>query len=255
MVMLYINNKSYAIPKNFTILQAMEFTGNVIPHFCYHETLFISGNCRMCLVEVEKMPKPAVACSLVVLDKMKIFTNTPLIQKVRESILEFLLINHPLDCPICDQGGECDLQDYSLNYGTDRSRFFENKRSVSDKSFNILIKSIMSRCIHCTRCIRFMSDVVSLNILGTTGRGNAIEIGTYFHSGIKNEFSGNIIDLCPVGALTSKVYSFKARPWELRTIEFIDVFDSMTIPIQLHLKSNNNINKITPFKNFEINNF
>jgi len=212
MINIYINNKEYSVPNYLTILQAIEYTNHNIPHFCYHETLMISGNCRMCLVEVEKMPKPAIACSLTILNNMKIFTNTPLIQKVRENILEFLLINHPLDCPICDQGGECDLQNYSLNYGSDRSRFFENKRSVSDKYFNPLIKAIMSRCIHCTRCVRFITDISGLDVLGTTGRGNNMEIGLYNKNIIKNEFSGNIIDLCPVGALTSKVYAFKARP-------------------------------------------
>lgn len=252
MVKIYVNGIEFEVSKNLTILQANEFVGNFIPHFCYHEKLLISGNCRMCLVEVERMPKPVASCSVLVSEGMKIFTNTPTVQKLRENVLEFLLINHPLDCPICDQGGECDLQNYSLVYGSDRSRFFEIKRGVSDKLFNPLIKSIMTRCIHCTRCVRFFNDICGLDFLGTTGRGTFTEIGMYFFNTLKTELSGNVIDLCPVGALTSKTYAFKARPWELRSITSIDIFDSFATPIEISFK-NNEIYRIFPVKNFEVN--
>jgi len=212
MTRIYIDDLEYFVPKNFTILQANEFLGNFIPHFCYHEQLIISGNCRMCLVEVAKMPKPVASCALQVSDNMKIYTKTPLVQKIRENILEFLLINHPLDCPICDQGGECDLQNYSLLFGSDRGRFYDDKRIVSDKIFNFLIKSIMTRCIHCTRCVRFLNEIANISSLGTIGRGKNTEISLFIEKNLKSELSGNIIDLCPVGALTSKTYSFKARP-------------------------------------------
>ncbi len=253
MVKIYIDGNPVTVPSNFTVLQANEFIQNNIPHFCYHEKLLTAGNCRMCLVEIEKMPKPIASCAMTVSEGMKIFTNTPLVQKIRENVLEFLLINHPLDCPICDQGGECDLQNQSMAYGSDRSRFFENKRSVADKNFNFLIKAIMSRCIHCTRCVRFVTDICSVDVLGTTGRGTHTEIGLYSKNVLKSELSGNIIDLCPVGALTSKLYSFKARPWELRSVNLIDVFETSCTPIQMFFK-NNEIYKVLPSKNMELNN-
>jgi NADH-quinone oxidoreductase chain G len=253
MINIQVNGISYEVPKNLTILQANEYIGNIIPHFCYHEKLLISGNCRMCLVEVEGALKPVAACHYEISKNMKIYTNTPLVQKIRENVLEFLLINHPLDCPICDQGGECDLQNHTMLYGSDRSRFFENKRGVSDKIFNLLIKSIMTRCIHCTRCVRFFNDICGTDILGTTGRGKFTEIGLYSTGIINSELSGNVIDLCPVGALTSKIYSFKARPWELRSIYSVDIFDSFCSPIEVSFK-NNEIYRILPVKNFEINN-
>jgi len=243
----------FIVPKGLTILQSYEYLGKIIPHFCYHEKLLIAGNCRMCLVEIEKMPKPAAACATHIFDNIKIFTNTPKVQKIRENVLEFLLLNHPLDCPICDQGGECDLQDLSLNFGSDKGRFFENKRGVSDKNFNPIIKSIMTRCIHCTRCVRYTSDIIGNGFLGTTGRGVSTEIGSYVNSIFKSEFSGNVIDLCPVGALTSKLYAFKSRSWELRSVTSVDIFDSMIVPIRIYFK-NSEIFRILPLKTFEINN-
>jgi NADH-quinone oxidoreductase subunit G len=252
-VVIYIDNKKYLVPKNLTILQACEYVNKTIPHFCYHEKLLIAGTCRMCLVEIGKLEKPVASCATNVIDQMKIFTNTPMVQKLRENVLEFLLLNHPLDCPICDQGGECDLQDLSMNFGSDRSRFFENKRGVSDKNFNPVIKSIMTRCIHCTRCVRFATDVIGNSFLGVTGRGVGSEIGSYTDVIFNSELSGNVIDLCPVGALTSKLYAFKSRSWELRVINSVDVFDSMAVPVKVYFK-NTEILRIFPSKTFEINN-
>ena len=252
-VIIHIDNKKYLVPKNLTILQAYEYVNKTIPHFCYHEKLLISGNCRMCLVEIDKLEKPVASCATNVTDQMKIFTNTPMVQKLRENVLEFLLLNHPLDCPICDQGGECDLQDLSMSYGSDRSRFFENKRGVSDKNFNPVIKSIMTRCIHCTRCVRFATDVIGNSFLGVTGRGVGSEIGSYTNVIFNSELSGNVIDLCPVGALTSKLYAFKGRSWELRVINSVDIFDSMAVPVKVYFK-NTEIFRIFPSKTFEINN-
>ena len=211
MVTITINNKKYDFKKDLTILQACEQVDITIPRFCYHDKLSVAGNCRMCLVEVEKSPKPVASCAMPIANNMVIFTDTPLVKKAREAVLEFLLINHPLDCPICDQGGECDLQDITLNYGSDRSRFFEFKRGVEDKECGPIIKTIMTRCIHCTRCIRFISEIAGTDSLGTLGRGENTEIGTYVNKFIKTELSGNLVDLCPVGALTSKPYAFSAR--------------------------------------------
>ena len=252
-VVIFIDNKKFIVPKGLTILQAYEYLGKTIPHFCYHEKLLIAGNCRMCLVEIEKMPKPAASCATNIFENIKIFTNTPMVQKIRENVLEFLLLNHPLDCPICDQGGECDLQDLSMGYGSDRSRFFGNKRGVSDKNFNPIIKSIMTRCIHCTRCVRYVTDVVGVEFLGVTGRGSASEIGSYINTVFNSELSGNVIDLCPVGALTSKLYAFKGRSWELRVIKSVDIFDSIGTPVKIYFK-NTEIFRIFPSKTFEINN-
>lgn len=254
MIKIFIDDIEYLVPQNYTILQANEFIGNFIPHFCYHEQLLISGNCRMCLVEVLKISKPVASCALQVTENMHIYTKTPFVQKIRENVLEFLLINHPLDCPICDQGGECDLQNYSLLFGNDRSRFYENKRIVSDKIFNFLIKSIMTRCIHCTRCIRFLNEISTTYTLGTIGRGKTTEISLYeITTVLKTELSGNIIDLCPVGALTSKMYAFKARSWELRVINSVDIYNISLDPIQLFFK-NSEILRVFPLKNFEFNN-
>jgi len=206
-----INNKDYQVRSNASILQACEEANIEVPRFCYHEKLSVAGNCRMCLVEVEKFPKPIVSCAMPISKGMVIYTNTPLVKKARESVLEFLLINHPLDCPICDQGGECDLQDETLEYGSDRGRFFEFKRSVEDKECGPVVKTIMTRCIHCTRCIRFSSEIAGQETLGSFGRGEDTEIGTYIQSFIKTELAGNLVDLCPVGALTSKPYAYTAR--------------------------------------------
>jgi NADH dehydrogenase/NADH:ubiquinone oxidoreductase subunit G len=211
MVTITINNNKYDFRNDLTILQACEQVNITIPRFCYHDKLSVAGNCRMCLVEVEKSPKPVASCAMPIANNMVIFTDTPLVKKAREAVLEFLLINHPLDCPICDQGGECDLQDITLNYGSDRSRFFEFKRGVEDKECGPIIKTIMTRCIHCTRCIRFVSEIAGTDYLGTLGRGENTEIGTYINKFIKTELSGNLVDLCPVGALTSKPYAFSAR--------------------------------------------
>jgi NADH dehydrogenase/NADH:ubiquinone oxidoreductase subunit G len=211
MIDIIINNNKYSFEKNITILQACEFANIIVPRFCYHEKLSIAGSCRMCLVEIEKSPKPVASCAMPISKGMVIFTDTPLVKKAQESVLELLLINHPLDCPICDQGGECDLQDITLNFGSDRSRFFETKRVVEDKECGPIIKTIMTRCIHCTRCIRFLSELAGADYLGSIGRGDSMEIGTYLNKYIKTELSGNLIDICPVGALTSKPFSFKAR--------------------------------------------
>jgi NADH dehydrogenase (ubiquinone) Fe-S protein 1 len=227
MVTVVINGVEVLVDKNSTVLQACESIGIEIPRFCFHERLSVAGNCRMCLVEVEKSLKPQASCALPVMNNMKIFTDTPLVKKAREAVLEFLLINHPLDCPICDQGGECDLQDQAMIYGSDSSRFYEYKRGVENKNIGPLVKMIMTRCIHCTRCVRFMSEVAGLGDFGTTGRGNSTEIGTYIEKNLNSELSGNIVDLCPVGALTSKPYAFKARPWELTSFDTLDISDGL----------------------------
>ncbi|XP_007546595.1 NADH-ubiquinone oxidoreductase 75 kDa subunit, mitochondrial isoform X2 [Poecilia formosa] len=210
-----------------TVLQACEKAGMQIPRFCYHERLSVAGNCRMCLVEIEKVPKPVAACAMPVMKGWNILTDSDKTRKAREGVMEFLLANHPLDCPICDQGGECDLQDQSMQFGSDRSRFTEGKRAVEDKNIGPLIKTIMTRCIQCTRCVRFASEIAGVEDLGTTGRGNDLQIGTYVEKMFMSELSGNIIDICPVGALTSKPYAFTARPWETRKTESIDVLDAV----------------------------
>jgi len=202
-----INSSKVKIPAGSTILQACLSVGIDIPRFCYHPSLSIAGNCRMCLVEVAKSPKPIASCAMPVVPGMKIYTNTMMVKKAREGVMEFLLANHPLDCPICDQGGECDLQDQALVFGSDRGRFYEYKRAVSDKDIGPFVKTIMTRCIHCTRCIRFAQEIAGVPVLGTTGRGNAMEVGTYISKIFASPLSGNVIDLCPVGAMTSKTYS------------------------------------------------
>lgn len=222
-----INSRPTFVRPHATVLQAIEATGMDIPRFCYHEKLSVAGNCRRCLVEVYKSPKPVVACARPVSKGRIIYTNTPLVRKSREAVLEFLLINHPLDCPICDQGGECDLQDETLNYGSDRSRFYEFKRSVEDKECGPIVKTIRTRCIHCTRCVRFSAEVSGQEVLGAFGRGEETEIGTYIQSFLRTELSGNFVDLCPVGALTSKPYAYTARSWELQRTQTIDFFDAV----------------------------
>ena len=222
-----INNKEIEFEEGLTVLQACELAGVEIPRFCYHERLSIAGNCRMCLVELEKSAKPIASCAMPATDGMKIKTNTSFVEKARKGVMEFLLANHPLDCPVCDQGGECDLQDQSLFYGVDNSRYTENKRQVKEKYMGPLIKTQMTRCIHCTRCIRFATEVAGIPELGATGRGENMEITTYLEKSMESEMSANVIDLCPVGALTSKPYAFEARPWELKKTETIDVMDAV----------------------------
>jgi len=247
-----INDIKIKVPSNITILQACEYINVYIPRFCYHEKLSIAGNCRMCLVEIENSPKPVVSCSFPIINNMKIYTNTPLVKKARENILEFLLLNHPLDCPICDQGGECDLQDQTVLYGNDNSRFYEYKKSVEDKNCGPVIKTIMTRCIHCTRCVRFVQEFTNLKNLGTINRGFNTEISTYINSLIDSEISGNLVDICPVGALTSKFYTFKARNWELNSINAVDFIDGVGSNINVQLKGNK-ILRILPINNKNIN--
>jgi NADH-quinone oxidoreductase subunit G len=226
MAKLTINEREIEVPDGLTVLQACEIAGVEIPRFCYHERLSIAGNCRMCLVEMERAPKPIASCAMPVNDGMVIRTDTPVVEKARQGVMEFLLINHPLDCPICDQGGECDLQDQAMAYGYDRSRYDENKRAVPDKYMGPLIKTIMTRCIHCTRCVRFATEVAGVEDIGLLNRGERVEITT-LERAIDSEMSGNLVDVCPVGALTSKPYAFNARPWELRKTNSIDVMDAV----------------------------
>lgn len=222
------------VPAGATVLQACEIAGKEIPRFCYHERLSIAGNCRMCLVEVKPgPPKPQASCALPAADNQEIFTNTPMVKNAREGIMEFLLINHPLDCPICDQGGECDLQDQSVAYGRGQSRYAENKRAVTEKYMGPIVKTIMTRCIQCTRCIRFAEEVSGVEEIGAIYRGEDMQITSYLENAVKSELSGNVVDLCPVGALTSKPYAFEARPWELKKTLTIDVMDAVGTNIRL----------------------
>jgi len=249
---LTIDGREVEVDAGTTIIQACEYAGVEIPRFCYHERLAIAGNCRMCLVEVEKTPKPVASCAMPVAEGMVVKTDTPMVKKARNGVMEFLLINHPLDCPICDQGGECDLQDEAMAYGFDRSRYHENKRAVTEKNFGPLVKTQMTRCIHCTRCIRFISDVAGVPELGATGRGEHMEVGTYVEKALSSELSGNIIDLCPVGALTNKPYAFNARSWELRKTPSIDVFDALGSHIRVDARANQ-VMRILPRANDDIN--
>ena len=252
MAKLTIDGREIDVENGITVLQACEEAGVEIPRFCYHERLSIAGNCRMCLVEMEKAPKPIASCSMPVADGMVIRTNTEMVKKARNGVMEFLLINHPLDCPICDQGGECDLQDQAMAYGFDHSRFAENKRAVSDKYLGPLVETHMTRCIHCTRCIRFSTEVAGVEVLGATGRGENMEVGTYVEAAISSELSANIIDLCPVGALTSKPYAFEARPWELTKTESIDVLDAVGSNIRIDSRGRE-VMRILPMLNEEVN--
>lgn len=253
---VFIDGKSVFVDPGSTILQACALVGVDIPRFCYHERLSIAGNCRMCLVEVEKSVKPVASCAMPVMKGMRIKTDSPLTKKAREGVMEFLLVNHPLDCPICDQGGECDLQDQSMAFGSDKSRFTDNsyagKRAVEDKNLGPLVKTIMTRCIHCTRCVRFANEVAGVPDLGTTGRGNDMQIGTYVDKFFASELSGNVIDLCPVGALTSKPYSFTARPWETRKAESVDVMDALGSNIVVSHRTNE-VLRIIPRMHEDIN--
>ena len=252
MLKLKVNEIDVEVEEGLTVLQACEKAGVEIPRFCYHEKLSIAGNCRMCLVEMEKSPKPIASCAMPAADGMVIKTNTPKIEKSRKGVMEFLLANHPLDCPVCDQGGECDLQDQSMFYGIDKSRFKENKRSVPDKNMGPLIKTQMTRCIHCTRCVRFATEIAGVPELGAIGRGEDMQITTYLEQSIQSELSGNVIDLCPVGALTSKPYVFEARPWELKKTETIDVMDAVGSNIRVDTYDWE-VKRILPIINEDIN--
>tara|TARA_B100001121_G_scaffold288405_1_gene286497 strand:+ start:334 stop:2367 length:2034 start_codon:yes stop_codon:yes gene_type:complete len=252
MLKLKVNDIDVEIEDGLTVLQACEKAGFEIPRFCYHEKLSIAGNCRMCLVEMEKSPKPIASCAMPAADGMIIRTNTPKIEKSRKGVMEFLLANHPLDCPVCDQGGECDLQDQSMFYGIDKSRFKENKRAVPDKNMGPLIKTQMTRCIHCTRCIRFATEIAGVPELGAIGRGEDMQITTYLEKSVQSELSGNVIDLCPVGALTSKPYVFEARPWELKKTETIDVMDAVGSNIRVDTYGWE-VKRVLPIINEDIN--
>jgi len=255
-VEVFVDGKPVYVEPNTTVLQACAVAGVEIPRYCYHERLSIAGNCRMCLVEIEKTPKPVASCAMPVMKGMRILTDSPLTRRAREGVMEFLLVNHPLDCPICDQGGECDLQDQSMAFGNDRSRFTDNefsgKRSVEDKNIGPLVKTSMNRCIHCTRCVRFGNEVAGVSDLGTTGRGSDMVIGTYVERLFMSELSGNVIDLCPVGALTSKPYAFTARPWELRKTETVDVMDALGSNIVVQTRSGD-VLRVVPRVNEEVN--
>ena len=252
MLKLKVNDTEVEVEEGLTVLQACEKAGVEIPRFCYHEKLSIAGNCRMCLVEMEKSPKPIASCAMPAANGMVIKTNTPKIEKSRKGVMEFLLANHPLDCPVCDQGGECDLQDQSMFYGIDKSRFKENKRAVPDKNMGPLIKTQMTRCIHCTRCIRFATEIAGVPELGAIGRGEDMQITTYLEKSIQSELSGNVIDLCPVGALTSKPYVFEARPWELKKTETIDVMDAVGSNIRVDTYDWE-VKRVLPLINEDIN--
>ncbi len=249
---LKVNDIDIEVEDGLTVLQACEQAGAEIPRFCYHEKLSIAGNCRMCLVEMEKSPKPIASCAMPAAEGMVIKTNTEKVEKARNGVMEFLLANHPLDCPVCDQGGECDLQDQSMFYGIDKSRFKENKRYVPEKYMGPLIKTQMTRCIHCTRCIRFATEVAGVPELGAIGRGENMEITTYLEKSMESEMSANVIDLCPVGALTSKPYVFEARPWELKKTETIDVMDAVGSNIRVDTYDWE-VKRVLPRINEEIN--
>lgn len=252
-MLININEKkNLNVPDNLNIIQACSLFDIYIPRFCYHEKLSIAGNCRMCLVEVKGVLKPVASCAMPINKDMQIYTDSKLVKKAREGILEFILLNHPLDCPICDQGGECDLQDQSLLYGNDKGRFYDFKRAVKDKDCGPLIKTIMTRCIQCTRCVRFMREVAGLNFLGVIGRGNSMEISNFLEKSLFSELSGNVIDVCPVGALTSKPYSFVARPWELSSFNTIDLHDIMHVNIRIDIRDTK-ILRILPRLNSKLN--
>ena len=235
---LTIDGIEVEVPPGSSVLQACEAAGKEVPRFCYHDRLSVAGNCRMCMVEVKPgPPKPAASCAMPAGDGMEIFTDSEMARKARQGAMEFLLINHPLDCPICDQGGECDLQDQSMAYGVAGSRYSENKRAVDEKYMGPLIKTIMTRCIHCTRCVRFSTEIAGVSDMGLINRGENAEITT-LEEAVSSELSGNVIDLCPVGALTSKPYAFVARPWELTKTESVDVMDAVGSNIRVDARGN-----------------
>ncbi|WP_275790612.1 NADH-quinone oxidoreductase subunit NuoG [Pararhizobium gei] len=261
MAKLKVDGKEIEVPDHFTLLQACEEAGAEVPRFCFHERLSVAGNCRMCLIEVKGgPPKPAASCAMGVRDLRpgpngetpEVFTTTPMVKKAREGVMEFLLINHPLDCPICDQGGECDLQDQAMAFGVDSTRYNENKRAVEDKYIGPLVKTVMNRCIHCTRCVRFTTEVAGIAELGLIGRGEDAEITTYLEQAMTSELQGNVVDLCPVGALTSKPYAFHARPWELGKTESIDVMDAVGSAIRVDTRGRE-VMRVMPRVNEEIN--
>ena len=261
MAKLIVDGKEIEVPDHFTLLQACEEAGAEVPRFCFHERLSVAGNCRMCLVEVKGgPPKPAASCAMGVRDLRpgpngeppEVFTTTPMVKKAREGVMEFLLINHPLDCPICDQGGECDLQDQAMAFGIDSSRYAENKRAVEDKHIGPLVKTVMTRCIHCTRCVRFTTEVAGISELGLIGRGEDAEITTYLEQAMTSELQGNVVDLCPVGALTSKPFAFTARPWELNKTESVDVMDAVGSAIRVDTRGRE-VMRILPRVNEQIN--
>jgi NADH-quinone oxidoreductase subunit G len=260
MTKLVVDGKEIEVPPDYTLLQACEAAGAEIPLFCFHERLSIAGNCRMCLVELKGSPKPIASCAWAVRDcrpgpkgeAPEVGTRTPMVRKAREGVMEFLLINHPLDCPICDQGGECDLQDQAMAYGIDASRYRENKRAVEDKYIGVLVKTVMNRCIHCTRCVRFTTEVAGVPELGAIGRGEDMEITTYLEQAMTSELQGNVVDLCPVGALTSKPYAFAARPWELNKTESIDVMDAVGSAIRIDTRGRE-VMRILPRVNDDVN--
>ena len=260
MTKLIVDGREIDVPPEYTLLQACEAAGAEIPRFCFQERLSIAGNCRMCLIEVVGMPKPQASCAMGVRDlppnrdgtPKVINTKSPMVRKAREGVMEFLLINHPLDCPICDQGGECDLQDQAMAYGVDSSRYRENKRAVEDKYIGVLVKTIMNRCIHCTRCVRFSTEVAGVPELGAIGRGEDMEITTYLEQAMTSELQGNVVDLCPVGALTSKPYAFAARPWELNKTESIDVMDAVGCAIRIDTRGRE-VMRILPRVNDDVN--
>ena len=249
---LTVDGIEVEVPAGATVLQACEAAGVEVPRFCYHERLSIAGNCRMCLVELEKAPKPVASCAMPAADGQVVMTTTPKVKKAREGVMEFLLINHPLDCPICDQGGECDLQDQSIAYGKGFTRYQENKRAVTEKHMGPLIKTIMTRCIHCTRCVRFAEEVAGVEEIGAIGRGENMQITSYLEKAVTSEVSGNIIDLCPVGALTSKPYAFQARPWELKKTDGIDVMDALGSNIVIGSRGRA-VLRVTPRINDDVN--
>src|SRR6202163_3017803 len=260
MTKLLVDGREIDVPPEYTLLQACEAAGAEIPRFCFHQRLSIAGNCRMCLIEVAGIPKPQASCAMGVKDLMPnkdgspkvLSTRSPMVRKAREGVMEFLLINHPLDCPICDQGGECDLQDQSMAYGIDSSRFHENKRAVEDKYLGALVKTSMNRCIQCTRCVRFATEVCGAPEMGATGRGEDMEITTYLESALTSELQGNLVDICPVGALTSKPYAFAARPWELGKTQSIDVMDGVGSAIRVDTRGRE-VMRILPRVNEAVN--
>jgi NADH-quinone oxidoreductase subunit G len=260
MTKILVDGKEIDVPAEYTLLQACEAAGAEIPRFCYHERLSIAGNCRMCLVEVKGSPKPVASCAWGVRDCRpgpngelpSVSTRSPMVKKAREGVMEFLLINHPLDCPICDQGGECDLQDQAMGYGVDTSRFAENKRAVEDKYLGALVKTSMNRCIQCTRCVRFSAEVCGVPEMGATGRGEDMEITTYLEKALTSELQGNLVDICPVGALTSKPYAFAARPWELSKTPSIDVMDALGSAIRIDARGRE-VMRVLPRVNEAVN--
>ncbi len=250
---LKVDGVEVEVPAGATVLQACEAAGKEIPRFCYHERLSIAGNCRMCLVEVSPgPPKPQASCALPAMDNQEIRTDSDMVRQARHGVMEFLLINHPLDCPICDQGGECDLQDQAMGYGHHSSRYAENKRAVEDKDMGPLIKTVMTRCIHCTRCVRFSTEVAGVSDLGALGRGETMEITTYLEKALASELSGNVIDLCPVGALTSGPYAFVSRPWELTRTETVDVMDAVGSSIRVDTRGSD-VLRVLPRTHEEVN--